>query len=61
MTTPQLDIVPFAPLADDGLTRQEPLTSHLEQRKKSMKIELKVRIDPKLIAKIITLIAVIFA
>lgn len=61
MTTPQLDMVPFAPLADDGLTRQELLTSHLEQRKKSMKIELKVRIDPKLIAKIITLIAVIFA
>jgi F0F1-type ATP synthase delta subunit len=52
---------PLAPLADDGLSRQKPLTSHLEQRKKSMKIELKVRIDPKLIAKIITLIAVIFA
>jgi hypothetical protein len=33
----------------------------LSQRKKSMNIELKVRIDPKLIAKIITLIAVIFA
>ena len=61
MKTPQLDAVPFAPLANDGLTRQKPHTSNLEQRKKSMKIELKVRIDPKLIAKIITLITVIFA
>jgi hypothetical protein len=43
------------------LTRQEPHTSNLEHRRKSMQIELKVRIDPKLIAKIITLIAVIFA
>lgn len=61
MTTPQLDMVPFASLADDGLARQKPFTSHLEQKKNSMKIELKVRIDPKLITKIITLIAVIFA
>ena len=61
MGTPRLDIVPLAPLADDGLTRQEPHTSHLERRKKSMNIELNVRIDPELIAKIIILIAVIFA
>ena len=42
----------------------QPARSHLlltSNKESSMNIELKVRIDPKLIAKIIALIAVILA